>query len=94
MLKRWLSKVSVQSKNPRLATLLEFALQVNRSPATTTDADVNALREAGLTDKGIVQLIHVVSDFGSYNRLNLALDTDYDYRDMWHALASQVLNNL
>ncbi|WP_279254269.1 carboxymuconolactone decarboxylase family protein [Candidatus Seongchinamella marina] len=77
-------------ENPRLATLLKFALQVNRSPATTTDADVNALREAGLTDKGIVQLIHLVSDFGSYNRLNLALDTDYDYRDMWRALASQV----
>ena len=42
---------------------------------------------ANHTDKGIVQLVHVVSDFASYNRLNLALDTDYDYRDMWRALA-------
>ncbi len=75
--------------NPRLASLLNFALQVNRNPAGTTDADVEALREAGLTDKGIVQLVHVVSDFGSYNRLNLALDTDYDYRDMWRVLAAQ-----
>jgi hypothetical protein len=48
---------------------------------------VAALRAAGLSDKGIVQLIHLVSDFGSYNRLNLALQTDYDYRDMWRALA-------
>ena len=71
----------------RLATLLDFALQVNRNPVATTDADIAALREVGLTDKGIVQLVHVVSDFGSYNRLNLALDTDYDYRDMWRALA-------
>ena len=71
----------------RLATLLDFALKVNRDAASTTDADVDALRAAGLTDKGIVQLVHVVSDFASYNRLNLALDTDYDYRDMWRALA-------
>ena len=41
----------------------------------------------GLSDKGIVQLTHVVSDFGSYNTLNLALDTDYDYRDFWKDLA-------
>ena len=34
-----------------------------------------------------MQLIHLVSDFGSYNRLNLALQTDYDYRDMWRRLA-------
>lgn len=73
--------------DPRLATLLDFALKVNRDPAGTRDEDIAALREAGLTDKGIVQLVHVVSDFGSYNRLNLALDTDYDYRDMWRALA-------
>ena len=26
------------------------------------------------------QITHIVSDFASYNRLNLALDTDYDYR--------------
>ena len=51
------------------------------------DAQVDALRHHGLTDKGIVQLTHVVSDFSSYNTLNLALDTDYDYRDFWRELA-------
>lgn len=81
------SRGAASVDNPRLATLLDFALKVNREPAATTDADVDALRAAGLTDKGIVQLVHVVSDFASYNRLNLALDTDYDYRDMWRALA-------
>jgi len=29
----------------------------------------------------------VVSDFASYNRLNLALLTDYDYRELWRQLA-------
>ena len=71
----------------RLRALLEYALQVNRDPAAVTDALVDSLRSQGLSDKGIVQLTHVVSDFASYNTLNLALDTDYDYRDFWRELA-------
>ena len=71
----------------RLRTLLEFAIRVNADARAITDADVDGLRTVGLSDKGIVQLIHLVSDFASYNRLNLALDTDYDYRDMWRTLA-------
>ena len=71
----------------RLHALLEYALQVNREPAAVTDALVDSLRSQGLSDKGIVQLTHVVSDFASYNTLNLALDTDYDYRDFWRELA-------
>ena len=71
----------------RLKSLLTYALQVNNDPGAVTDAQVDALRHQGLTDKGIVQLTHVVSDFSSYNTLNLALDTDYDYRDFWKELA-------
>jgi uncharacterized peroxidase-related enzyme len=73
--------------NERLRTLVEFALKVNLDAAAVTDQEIVQLREAGLTDKGIVQLCHLVSDFASYNRLNLALQTDYDYRDMWRQLA-------
>jgi uncharacterized peroxidase-related enzyme len=71
----------------RLTALLNYALQVNQDPAGVTDGQVQALRDQGLTDKGIVQLTHVVSDFSSYNTLNLALETDYDYRDFWRELA-------
>ena len=71
----------------RLKSLLAYALQVNNDPGAVSDAQVAALRQHGLTDKGIVQLTHVVSDFSSYNTLNLALDTDYDYRDFWKELA-------
>ncbi len=67
-------------------TVEALAAKVNRDPKVIEDSDIDALREVGLTDKGVVQLVHLVSDFGSYNRLNLALDTDYDYRDMWRAL--------
>ena len=71
----------------RLKPVLAYALQVNSDPGAVTDAQVEALRHHGLTDKGIVQLTHIVSDFSSYNTLNLALDTDYDYRDFWIELA-------
>ena len=71
----------------RLRTIVEFALKVNKHAAGVTDQEIAQLRKAGLTDKGIVQLCHLVSDFASYNRLNLALRTDYDYRDMWRQLA-------
>ena len=74
-------------EDARLRTLLEFALKANADAKSVTDADAAALRRAGLSDKGIVQLVHLVSDFASYNRLNLALGTEYDYRDMWRALA-------
>lgn len=73
--------------DPRLRTLLDYALKVNLDAASVTDEDVQALRDVGLTDLGIVQITHIVSDFGSYNRLNLALDTDYDYRSFWRQLA-------
>jgi uncharacterized peroxidase-related enzyme len=71
----------------RLRTILEFALKVNADAKTITDVDTDGLRSAGLSDKGVVQLVHLVSDFGAYNRLNIALDTDYDYRDVWRSLA-------
>ena len=80
------SGVSMVS-DKRLRTLLEYAIKVNSDAAGVTDADVQGLRDVGLTDKGIVQITHVVSDFASYNRLNLALQTDYDYRDLWRQLA-------
>ncbi|MGE0822664.1 MAG: carboxymuconolactone decarboxylase family protein [Candidatus Binatia bacterium] len=71
----------------RLKTILDFALQANRDPKAVTDEDVAGLRAVGLSDKGIVQLVHLVSDFSSYNRLNLVLQTDYDYRDLWRSAA-------
>jgi len=74
-------------EDARTKVIVDFAIKVNNNASATTDSDIDQLRDVGLTDKGIVQLIHLVSDFASYNRLNLALDTDYDYRDMWRQLA-------
>lgn len=70
--------------------MLAFALKVNADPKSVVDADIDALHSLGLGDRGVVQLVHLVSDFGSYNRLNLALATDYDYREIWRSLAAGV----
>ena len=66
---------------------MQFALKINKDARSATEADIMHLREVGLTDKGVVRLTHLVSDLASYNRLNLVLQTDYDYRDLWRTLA-------
>ena len=65
--------------------MLHYSLKVNEDPGNVTDEDINALRDAGFGEKGIIQITHLVSDFSSYNTLNLALDTEYDYDAIWKA---------
>jgi alkylhydroperoxidase family enzyme len=78
---------SAATEDERTATIVRFAEKANADPAAIDDGDVEGLRKSGLTDKGVVQLVHLVSDFAAYNRLNIALGTDYDYRDMWREIA-------
>ncbi len=85
--REFLTEGSEAINDPRTKMIVDFALKVNADAHAITDDDIEGLRGIGLGDKGIVQLIHLVSDFASYNRLNTALQTDYDYRDMWRAVA-------
>ena len=71
----------------RLKTILDFALKTNNDPKSLEDEDFNRLRAVNLTDKGIVQLVHLVGDFASYNHFNLALQTDYHFHDIWRTVA-------
>ena len=83
----FLEKGTAAVPDQRTETIVRFALKANSDPGSITDDDVDTLRTVGLTDKGIVQVVHLVSDFASYNRINQALATDYDYRDMWREIA-------
>jgi uncharacterized peroxidase-related enzyme len=85
--KEFLNEGTDAIDDPRTKVIVDFALKVNADAHAITDDDIAALREVGFGDKGLVQLVHLVSDFSSYNRLNTALQTDYDYRDMWRAVA-------
>ena len=78
-----LEEGSICRKSVREKTMIDYALKVNLDAAAVTDDDIFSLRAAGLGDKGILQLTHLVSDFSSYNSLNLALDTEYDYEAIW-----------
>ena len=85
--RRFVTEGSAATEDERTATIVRFAQKVNADPAAIDDGDVEGLRKIGLTDRGVVQLVHLVSDFAGYNRLNIALGTDYDYRDMWREVA-------
>jgi len=85
--REFLTQGSNALEDRRTRTIVDFALKVNADAHAITDDDIAQLRGIGLGDRGIVQLVHQVSDFASYNRLNTALKTDYDYRDMWRAVA-------
>ncbi len=74
-------------EDQRTRQLVDFALKVNVEASSISDKDVDQLRALELTDKGILQLVHLVSDFASYNRLNIAMDTDYDYQKIWKQIA-------
>ena len=85
--RRFVTEGTAATEDERTATIVRFAEKANADPAAIDDGDVEGLRKIGLTDKGVVQLVHLVSDFAAYNRLNIALGTDYDYRDMWREIA-------
>ena len=77
----------------RLKSLLERALQVNKDLGGLPEAQIDTPRGHGLTEKGIVQPTHIVSDLSSCSTLNLALDTDYDYRDFCEELVGFTASN-
>ena len=72
-------------ESEREKAMLNYALKVNQDAGSISDADIHALRGVGFGEKGILQITHLVSDFSSYNTLNLALDTEYDYDAIWKA---------
>jgi alkylhydroperoxidase family enzyme len=61
---------------PLERTCVEYALKVEAN--AVTGADVEALREAGVDDAGIVELTVLAGYYGMTARYLLALDVDLD----------------
>ena len=63
----WFDKAELLG--PRDAAIYRFARRLSVTPSQATAEDVAQLREAGLDDVEIIDLIHAISIFGWANRL-------------------------
>jgi uncharacterized peroxidase-related enzyme len=59
----------VDQLSPRDAAIYHVARRLSATPSQATTEDMVALREAGLDDVEIIDLIHAISIFGWANRL-------------------------
>jgi len=58
---------------PRMETVLNYADKLTKTPHAMTEADVQELRETGLTDEDILAVNLIVSYFNFVNRIALGL---------------------
>ncbi|PCM43577.1 peroxidase-related enzyme [Marinobacter sp. ANT_B65] len=58
----------------RQRAMLDFASILTRSPATVAEAEVQALRDAGFSDRGIWDLSNVIGFYNMSNRVAIASD--------------------
>lgn len=56
-------------EDPRLAAILSYAGKLTSAPAALTEADVTALRHAGLDDLEILDLNNIVAYYNYINRV-------------------------
>ena len=54
---------------PRVRAMLDYALALTRRPATMTEDDVVALREAGWSDEDVMDIAEVTGLFNMSNRM-------------------------
>ena len=63
--------------------LLELVRRLTETPAQTSDADVEALREVGWTDLEIAEAVYVTALFAFFNRVADAFGlADPNYREL------------
>ena len=58
--------------------MLRFAIKLTTAPAAMTDADVDALRSAGFSDRDILDIVEVVGYYAYANRIadGLGVETE------------------
>jgi alkylhydroperoxidase family enzyme len=61
---------------PKLRTLLDFAVQITRDPHAGGAAAVQALRDADWGDEAILEAVEIIGFFNYYNRLVDALGVE------------------
>ena len=58
--------------------MLTFAVKLTKTPSAMTDADVDALRAAGFSDRDILDIVEVVGYYAYANRIadGLGIETE------------------
>ena len=55
--------------SPKRLAMLRYAVKLTRTPAAVNDADVDALRSAGFSDRDILDIVEVVAYYAYANRI-------------------------
>jgi len=55
--------------SPKRVTMLRFAVKLTATPSAVTNADVEALRAAGFSDRDILDIVEVVGYYAYANRV-------------------------
>jgi len=55
--------------SPKRLAMLRYAVKLTRTPAAVNDADVDALRSAGFSDRDILDITEVVAYYAYANRI-------------------------
>lgn len=69
----WVEALKIDYRSAALTTrqraMLDYADKLTREPWTVTESDLNSLRDAGLDDRGILDLNQAVAYFAYVNRV-------------------------
>ena len=73
------SNLSAQSSDPKTQAALDFSAKLVNSNGNPTDADVQALKDAGYTEGEVLEITAVVAFNIFTNYFNHVADTDVDF---------------
>ncbi len=63
---------------PRARALVDYAVRLTRSPGTTNEEDLGALRDAGLSDRAIHDAACVIAYYNFVNRTASGLGVELE----------------
>ena len=64
----------VPDLTPRERALADLAVKITRDPSTVTDADMDSLRNLGMEDKEILEVIETAAFFNYTNRVAISIN--------------------
>lgn len=67
------------SEDPKRQAAIQFARSVIQLHGWVTEADINAVREAGYSDANVIEIVALVAQFSMTNFINNVADTPIDF---------------